>query len=336
MTRQSNHLLAAMLAVTLLAAGCGRFSAGTDQPPPPRQARSEVQRGPVTLSVEVEPADAALSQRPKLTLAIDYAEGVSVKMPVFGEKLGDFRVLDVRRPLPQLKDGRKIERQILTLEPTRTGQFEIFPIPVTFTDTSQQGHGKKHSLQTEPLVVKVTTVVASKQPSLDELRGQTPPIGLPAHRLFLLLAIGSALFLAGGGILAWWLLWGRQKAVAKKILTAREIASLELDRLLEDKLAQRDVKLFYVELTGIVRRYIEKTKGIRAPEQTTEEFLHEIARRKTFSTEENRRMKYFLEAADLVKFAAHRPEDEDVEASCHRAKEFIDYEQEEEEEEVVA
>jgi hypothetical protein len=235
-----------------------------------------------------------------------------------------------------LKDGRKIESQILTLEPTRTGTFEIFPIPVSFTDTRQQGDGKRHTIETEPLVVKVATVVASKQPSLDELRDQTPPISLPGGLFLLLLAVGSALLLAAIGILAWWLLRRRQKAVAAKILTAREIASLELDKLLEDKLAQRDVKLFYVELTGIVRRYIEKTKGIRAPEQTTEEFLHEIARRKTFSTEENRRMKSFLEAADLVKFAAHRPENEDVEASCHRAKEFIDYEHEQEEEVAVA
>ena len=34
--------------------------------------------------------------------------------------------------------------------------------------------------------------------------------------------------------------------------------------------------LYYMELTAVVRRYIERTTGVRAPEQTTEEFLHEV------------------------------------------------------------
>ena len=80
------------------------------------------------------------------------------------------------------------------------------------------------------------------------------------------------------------------------------------------------MKLFYVELTAIVRRYIERTKGIHAPEQTTQEFLQEISRRKDFPAEQSRRLRSFLEAADLVKFAAHQPREEDVEESFRRAK----------------
>jgi hypothetical protein len=331
MTKHINLMLAAMLAVTLLTAGCGRFSAEDDSQPPPREARSEVERGPVKVTVEVTPADVALSGQPKLTLVVDHAEDVLVDMPVFGEVLGDFRVLDIKEPLPKLKEGRKTQSQILTLEPTRIGELAIFPVPVSFTDSREQGDGKQHLLQTEPLMVKVTTVVSSKQPSLDELRGKAPPIGLPTDRLLLWIALGSGVLLLGGGTLIWWLRWRRPKIAAAKILSAQEIASMELDDLLGDKLAERDVKLFYVELTGIVRRYIESTKGVRAPEQTTEEFLREITGRKTFSAEENHRLKYFLEAADLVKFAGYRPERDDVESSCHRAKEFIDYAQEEEE-----
>ena len=92
----------------------------------------------------------------------------------------------------------------------------------------------------------------------------------------------------------------------------------------ESDLATRDVKQFYVELTAIVRRYIERTKGIRAPEQTTQEFLLEISRRKDFPAEQSRRLKSFLEAADLVKFAAHQPREEDIEESFRRARAFAD------------
>ena len=80
---------------------------------------------------------------------------------------------------------------------------------------------------------------------------------------------------------------------------------------------------FYVELTAVVRRYIERTTGIRAPEQTTEEFLREISQANTFNRDTNERLRNFLESADLVKFAAFRPRHEDVEESFSRAKIFI-------------
>jgi len=49
-------------------------------------------------------------------------------------------------------------------------------------------------------------------------------------------------------------------------------------KLAASGLMETDVKVYFVELTAIVRRYIERTTGIRAPEQTTEEFLCEIRR----------------------------------------------------------
>lgn len=115
----------------------------------------------------------------------------------------------------------------------------------------------------------------------------------------------------------------------------------ELAWLAHDRLAQRDVKRFYVELTGIVRRYIEQTTGVRAPEQTTEEFLREIGRSKRVISqgEESPRegvsrdwlvaptlvsaLKDFLESADLVKFAAHQPQEKDIAGSFERAERFV-------------
>ena len=103
---------------------------------------------------------------------------------------------------------------------------------------------------------------------------------------------------------------------------------MELQRLIEQNLAEIDVKLFYVELTGIVRRYIERTTGVRAPEQTTEEFLREITAKETFDGMFSRRLKNFLESADLVKFAGLHPRKDDIEEAFHRAKVFIGLEQE--------
>ena len=123
-------------------------------------------------------------------------------------------------------------------------------------------------------------------------------------------------------LLAWRRL-RRQTCSEVPQLSPFERAYLELDTLIERNLAETDVKLFYVELTAIVRRYIERTTGVRAPEQTTEEFLREIGSFATFSPDDRARLQQFLESADLVKFAGQRPDNQDIEQSFERAKAFI-------------
>jgi hypothetical protein len=123
--------------------------------------------------------------------------------------------------------------------------------------------------------------------------------------------------------LSTWRLWRRRRVAPEVPLSPQELAYLELQRLVEAGLSQHDVKQFYVELTGVVRRYIERTTGIHAPEQTTEEFLHEISGGSVFSLAERERLAAFLESADLVKFAAHEPLAQDMEETFDRAKRFL-------------
>ena len=310
----------------LLLSGCGQRTPtaeeSTDQKPQP--AHSEVERGPVRLSVTVEPSPARLSDEPKLTVEIQYEQGVTIRKPEFGTALGEFVIRDFREPLPRVQGDRQILQQIYTLEPTRAGKIVIDPIAVTFTDNRPGGAAKEHTLQTEPITVEVAAAVASEAPSLADLHGPADPLPLAAHWMpawgWIAVAAGLLIFAVG---LYWRLRHRRRAEPAGPVLTPAELAYLELQQLLENHEAQQDVKLFYVELTAIVRRYIERTTGIRAPEQTTQEFLHEVSRRRDFPADEARRLKSFLEAADLVKFAAHQPRKEDVEESFRRAKVFV-------------
>jgi len=305
----------------LAVAGCNRAA---DAPAEgPGRTRSEVERGPVKLSVEIEPARPTLSDVPTMTLSIDYRQGVTIEQPEFAEAIGDFRIVDLCLLEPQIRDDREIVEQVFTLEPTRTGQLPIWPISINFTDNSPDGDGKRHTIETKQLSVDVGSVVESQVNSLDELRAETPPIALRGAISLYLPVIAAVILLIAAGGMIW--LWRsrRERAAEALLLSPREKAQLALQKLWNSGLAGRDAKLYYVELTGIVRRYIEVTTAVRAPEQTTEEFLYEISRNDTFAPDERRRLKNFLEAADLVKFAAHRPRPEDVEASYERAMEFV-------------
>lgn len=87
-------------------------------------------------------------------------------------------------------------------------------------------------------------------------------------------------------------------------MTPRERALRELNTLINRNLPGKGLfKDFYIELTLVVRRYIERRHGIQAPEQTTEEFLTAAAQHTHFNPRSLEELKAFLSAADLVKFA---------------------------------
>ena len=77
---------------------------------------------------------------------------------------------------------------------------------------------------------------------------------------------------------------------------------------------------FYVRLTGIVRRHVERTTGGHAPGQTTEEFLRAMDGHAAFPPERRSGLTRFLAAADLVKFAAQVPGAGEIEAAVGSAR----------------
>ena len=97
-----------------------------------------------------------------------------------------------------------------------------------------------------------------------------------------------------------------------------ERAWVELDRLLKKGLPGRGrYKDFYVELTMVVRRYVQRKYGIKAPHLTTEEFFAELAKSNNQTIEQSNNLRRFLESADMVKFAG-------VEATPEMADEATD------------
>jgi hypothetical protein len=330
---RNTAIIGVVLAAICILPGCATKSAAELDTASAKPARSEVQRGPVRVTVEVQPARAKLSDEPLLTLTIDAEEGVVVQKPPFGSTLGGFNIRGCREPLPKISNGHEVIQQIYTLEPTEAGRLRIEPISVTFTDRRPNGDGRTQSVATEPISVEITSIVGDKTPSLGELRPPAEPIGLPSHvALWLCGLLPVAVAVAAA---AWWLSRRRhrEKAVAAVILSPQQLANMELDKLVAFGLAERDIKQFYVELTSIVRRYIERTTGVHAPEQTTEEFLREISRTPSPPAplpkgegsllDECARLRDFLESADLVKFAAHQPRAEDIDESVRRARLFV-------------
>ena len=98
----------------------------------------------------------------------------------------------------------------------------------------------------------------------------------------------------------------------------------ELDELAARQLPQKGLVLdFYVLLSDTVRRYVEGRFGIRAPEQTTKEFLQAARHHPAMRDDHQRMLAAFLRAADMVKFAAQRPGPGECDRGLDAARGFV-------------
>ena len=119
-------------------------------------------------------------------------------------------------------------------------------------------------------------------------------------------------------------LWLR-RAEARARETAFDRAIARLDRLRRQGLPDiAGLDAWYVELSDIVRRYIEARFGLRAPERTTEEFLAEAGRSAELSPPHRELLSAFLERCDRVKFARYSPAAEESEDVLALARRFLE------------
>jgi hypothetical protein len=97
------------------------------------------------------------------------------------------------------------------------------------------------------------------------------------------------------------------------------LAALRAMAVASDEAVQR----FHVEVSSIVRDYIEERLGVRAPEMTTEEFLASPATREALAEPHQKLLREFLDHCDLVKFARRPSNGPDRERLCGAAERFV-------------
>ncbi|MVN22640.1 hypothetical protein GO621_13990 [Mucilaginibacter sp. HMF7410] len=107
------------------------------------------------------------------------------------------------------------------------------------------------------------------------------------------------------------------------ILSADTIAINKLNELRAKKLwQQNEVKLYYSELTDVLREYLEKRYQVKAHEQTTDEIFDGL-KNKEIPQDNRNTLKQLLTLADLVKFAKQKPTAFENEQSMDNAINFI-------------
>jgi hypothetical protein len=333
MTGPGRHAAVGILIlIILLPAGChpggdpDRASSAAATRGDAIERRAE--KGPVTLLVRVGPRSPRLSDLVAMDIRVEAPPGVEIRPPAFGEAVGDFLIRDYteRPPEPGAANRRRFHYE---LEPAHAGKHLIRSVAVEFVDRREESErrgepGPEPALvETDPIEVDVTSDLKDEAPSLARLEPMVPPRPVPQA-----VAIGWVIASILAGVLVLLavaaLLRRRRRPVEPRRRTPEEVAGEALAALLAEDLPGRGlVKEFYLRLTAIVRRYVEDTTGIRAPEQTTEEFLRDVRARAVFPPDRSVRLAEFLEAADLVKYAGQLPREGQVDGAIARAHEFV-------------
>ena len=150
-------------------------------------------------------------------------------------------------------------------------------------------------------------------------RKDLPPLSWRLVGLSLLALLAAAAALYG--------LYALSRYLARRVREHRmspiERAWAELARLMKKGLPKRGrYKDFYVELTMVVRRYVQRRYGIKAPHLTTEEFLRECSA-SNGAVGASASLKGFLESADLVKFAGVEATVEMADAAAEAARSYL-------------
>jgi hypothetical protein len=110
-------------------------------------------------------------------------------------------------------------------------------------------------------------------------------------------ALGVFLFSLAGLILWRWLS-SRRPAISAM---SRALKAL---RALEERQAQLDDEAFAAEAADVLRAYVAVAYGIAAPQRTSEEFLQECLQRKIIADPSLEKLRGFLKACDIAKFAS--------------------------------
>ena len=107
-------------------------------------------------------------------------------------------------------------------------------------------------------------------------------------------------------------------------MSPHEWAFDQLQSLIDEQLVERGlVPEFYFRLSMIVRRYLERRFDLMAREQTTEEFMREAQRSLKLPDGCRTTVYSFLQACDMVKFARHAPQDDEIIEAINAARDFV-------------
>ena len=275
-----------------------------------------------TVNAVLDTQEILIGDQINLDLTVEIADGSTVAWPVYKDTItGQLEIVQSSLiDTAKNESGETVYHQRLVITSFDTGFIVLPPVDFLFNADSLL-------LSTEPQLIFVSDIPVEMEADIKDIK---EPYEVPFNWkkwikwfLIALLVIGLII----GAIL----LWEKYRKKPEQVQVARpkpkrpahEIALEKLEALRQKKLWQNDkVKEFYIELSDIIREYIEFQFDILALEMTTDETMAAL-RFRGIEEEKIRPLEAMLRMADLAKFAKYKPVSNENEQCFQAATAFV-------------
>jgi hypothetical protein len=286
--------------------------------------RANAQQAVATL----DSASILMGKQANLSLQLTIPKGSKGLFPMFNDStFGKLEVVD-RSAIDTLSSsGNKITlRQILKLTSWTEGKHLIPQLQFQVKTGGQQQIVNSNELFLSILALKVDTTQAIKDIKAPIETPMTIKEFFMLYWRYILAALLVIILIVAVVIII------RMPKIKKGSFIPRKapdpaymVALRALEALKEKKLWQQDlVKLYYIELTEIIRLYIENRFFVPALEQTSSEIIASFKNTNQLDGELLKQLSEMLVQADLVKFAKSTPLAHENEKALSVAFDFVE------------
>ncbi len=273
----------------------------------------------ISASAHIDKKSVLIGEKIKFNIDIKADKSLEIDFPEIYETLGDLSIVDSGIK-ENLFLGKKYIKKWYLLDSFKPGNYTIPELEIKYKNPGGSDW-KAYKISSQSVEVKSVLDEFKDSKDIRDIKG---PVSLKGklNKLVLIIVLVTAL------LIALIFIYIKRKKIFKAIIKVKlphEIAYERLEALRKkDYIAKGFVKEFFVEISDIIRQYIEARFSLRAPDMTTEEFMAKAKSLDSLTAGHKELLQQFLNCCDMVKFAKYIPGEPESVATFNSAKGFID------------
>lgn len=267
--------------------------------------------------VSVDTNQALIGERINMRLDVKVDNKTTIEWPVIEETISGLEVIKKSKIDTIINQSEILYYQRFALTSFDTGVYKIDSLMIKF----QRG-ALVDSLMAYPVYLVYHTILLDSTNRYFDIKR---PMDIKYNYWFEIL-MGILGFVIVVALITF--LYKKRKPVEKKqapkiLIPGHIIALKKLNVMKEEKVWMKMViKDYYVDLTDVLREYIQNQHNINAIESTSDEILEDIEPL-NLNPESKSKLKELLQMSDLVKFAKIHPRQEEGEFYLNVAIDFV-------------
>jgi hypothetical protein len=268
--------------------------------------------------VIVDPPEAPFHKQITLTIEVVSDPDVDVMiLPIDPAGLSGLTVFGAPEHIDELiGEERRRVAVVYMLDAIHPGDYAIAPAVVKVSDSM---------VRIPSPAIRIRKLTREEEANAMVVASNAEPVEMPPRSIVPWVLVGAGVFLAGFAAAYWFLRARPNRETGPPPRAPWELAYDRL-RILDSAAlpATGNFGKYYLELSNVIRHYVEDRYHLHAPERTTPEFLIEATKSGLLTSEQQDQLETLLKLCDRVKFARYGSSVEEAEQSMADILQFVD------------